>query len=260
MAAVLALAGHFELFVMVLCRTTGIFLVAPFFGAAVVPKLVRVVLCGTLAACLVPMVGRSQMGVALPGTWVGFGLVAAKEMGVGLALGFFALLAYTTVQVAGELLSEQMGFMMSRVADPTTSAEVTVIAQLAAVLGLLLFVAVDGHHWLLLALSRSFERVPVGAMDLSGATLARVTDGFARMYESGVVLAAPVLCVTLLTTVAVGVLARVVPQINALMMAFPLKIAVGLLTLGAAMPFIAHAVERQLMAMARGLLPLLGGS
>jgi len=128
------------------------------------------------------------------------------------------------------------------------------------VLGLLLFLAVDGHHWLLMALSRSFERVPVGAMNLSGMTMDRLIDGFARMYESGIVLAAPVLCVTLLMTVAIGVVARLVPQIHALMLSFPLKIGVGLLMLGIALPFIADAVEKQFAAMSRGLLPLLDGS
>jgi flagellar biosynthetic protein FliR len=161
--------------------------------------------------------------------------------------------------VAGELLSEQMGFAMSKVADPTTEEEMAVVAQLATVLGLLLFLAVDGHHWLLAALGRSFARLPVGGFALEGGTLERIVDAFARMYESGVVMAAPVLCVTLLTTLAVGVVARVVPQINALMLSFPLKIGVGLLMLGISLPFIVHAAERQFVAMSRDLVPLLRG-
>jgi flagellar biosynthetic protein FliR len=260
MPALIALVSHFELFVMVLCRTSGIFLAAPVLSSAVVPRLAKVLACGAIAVCLLPMAAASQGGAAMPVSWVGFGLMAARELLVGLVLGFFALLAYTGVQVAGELLSEQMGFMMSRETDPTTGAETTVLAQLATVLGLLLFVAVDGHHWLLAALARSFERVPVGGFRLGGATLARLVGGFVRMYESGIVLAAPVLCATLLTTVAVGVVARLVPQINAMMMAFPLRIAIGLVMLGAALPFIVHAAERQFIAMGRGLVPLLGGS
>jgi flagellar biosynthetic protein FliR len=257
-SALLALVSHFELFVMVLCRTSGIFLAAPALSSGVVPRLVKVLACGAVAVCLLPVAVASQGQVTLATTWVGFGLAAAKELAVGLVLGFFALLAYTGVQVAGELLSEQMGFMMSKVADPTTDAEMTVLARLATVMALLLFVAVDGHHWLLAALARSFERVPAGRFSLGPATLDRFLDGFARMYESGVVLAAPVLCATLLTTVAIGVVARLVPQIHAMMMAFPVRIAIGLLMLGLALPFIVHAAERQFAAMARGLLPLLG--
>jgi len=258
-AAVLGLVTHFELFVMVLCRTTGIFLAAPVFSSPVLPRLVKALLCAVVAGCLLPLAVASQGEAALPATWLGFGIAVAKETVVGLVLGFFALLAYTGVQVAGELLSEQMGFMMSRVADPTTNVEMAVVARLATVLGLLLFLAVDGHHWLLMALGRSFERVPVGGVELGGLTLGRLFDGFVRMYESGVALAAPVLCVTLLTTVALGVMARLVPQINALMLSFPLKIGLGLLALGVALPFIAHAAEKQFVAMARGLVPLLRG-
>lgn len=260
MPALIALVTHFELFVMVLCRTTGIFLAAPVFSSPVIPKLVKVLLCAVVAACLLPIAVASQGGSAIPLNWLGFGLAGAKEMMVGLVLGFFALLAYTAVQVAGELISEQMGMAMSKVADPTTNNEMAVVARLATVLGLLLFLAVDGHHWLLMALSRSFDRVPVGAMDLSEMTMDRLVDGFARMYESGIVLAAPVLCVTLLMTVAIGVLARLVPQIHALMLSFPLKIGIGLLMLGIALPLIAHAVEKQFAHMSRNLMPLLGGS
>ena len=259
MSAVLTLVTHFELFVMVLCRMSGLFLAAPVFSSPVIPRLVKVLLVGVVAACLLPMVVAGQGEAVMPATWLGFALAAAKELLVGLVLGFFALLAYTAVQVAGELLSEQMGFAMSKVADPTTDVEMAVVAQLATVLGLLLFLSVDGHHWLLIALGRSFERVPVGGMSLSDVTLARLVDGFAAMFESGIVLAAPVLCVTLLATVAIGVLARLVPQIHALMLAFPLKVGVGLLMLGVALPFIAHAAEKQFIGMARGLLPLLGG-
>ena len=119
--AVIALVTHFELFVMVLCRTTGLFLSAPVLSSPVLPRPVKVVVCGVVAACMLPQAVASQGGQAIPLTWLGFGLAAGREMLVGLVLGFFALLAYTSVQVAGELLSEQMGFAMSKVADPTTS-------------------------------------------------------------------------------------------------------------------------------------------
>jgi flagellar biosynthetic protein FliR len=258
-AAVLTLVAHFELFVMVLCRMTGLFLAAPVFSSPMIPRLVKALLVGVVSACLLPLAVVHQGGATIPATWLGFGLAAGKEMLVGLVLGFFALMAYTAVQVAGELLSEQMGFAMSKVADPTTDVEMAVVARLAAVLGLLLFLAIDGHHWLVVALGRSFALVPVGGMTLDEVTLNRLLAGFARMFESGVVLAAPVLCVTVVVTVAIGVLAKLVPQIHALMLAFPLKIGLGLLMLGIALPFIAHAAERHFVAMARGLVPLMSG-
>ncbi len=259
MAAFLALLGHVELFVMVLCRTTGVFLVAPALSSDVVPTLVKVLLVAAISFCLLPVVIAEGSAAAATASWVTLGLTAIQELLVGLVLGFFALLAFTGVQMAGELVSEQMGLTMSQEADPMTEVETSVVGQLATVLGLLLFLAVDGHHWLLAALARSFARMPVGGVNLTGATLERVVNGFVGMYESGVVLAAPVLCATLLTTVAVGVISRVVPQINALTLSFPLKVAVGLIIFGVALPFMACAAERQFAAMGRGLGPLIGG-
>ena len=260
MEALLALGFHFELFVLVLCRTTGLFLAAPVLSSPVMPRTAKILACGSMAVCMLPTVVAGGAGAgALPGTWVGLGLTAGRELLVGLVLGFFALLAVTALQVGGELLSEQMGFAMSKVVDPTTGGESAVVAQLGSVLGLLLFLAVDGHHWLIGALGTSFERVPVGAGTLRGPTLARLVDGFARMFESGVTLAAPVLCVTVLLTFAVGLVARLVPQINALMLAFPLKIGLGLLMLGIALPFITRAAAGQYASMSRELVPLLKG-
>jgi len=259
MTALLALMSHFGLFVLVLCRTSGIFLAAPGLSSEALPMLVKVLAVGSISVCLLPVAMAAGGADAATASWLAFGLAAVKELVVGLVLGFFALLAFTGVQVAGEMVSEQMGFALSQEADPMTEAETSVVGQLATVLGLLLFLAVDGHHWLLAALARSFARMPVGGVNLTQATLERVVGGFVGMYESGVVLAAPVLCATLLTTVAVGVVSRVVPQINALTLSFPLKVAVGLIIFGAALPFMTYAAEKQFVAMGRGLGPLIGG-
>lgn len=259
MSVITVLVLNFKLFLMVLCRTAGLFLAAPLFSSTAVPRMVKVLACATLAVALLPAASAGLQSGTLPATWVGFAVVSAKELMVGLTMGFFATLAYTGLQVAGELLGEQMGFAMSRVADPTLEGEMGVVARLASVLGILLFVGVGGHHWLLGALSASFARVPVGAFELRGVTVAHVADGFARMYETGVVLAAPVLCVSLLTLVAVGVVARLVPQINALMLSFPLRVGLGLLTLGWALPFIVQAASQHFAQFARELIPLVRG-
>jgi flagellar biosynthetic protein FliR len=224
----------------------------------VVPRTAKVLTCAVLSACLLPTAVAADQP-ALPSTWLPFALALASELLIGLVLGFFALLAYTSVQVAGELLSEQMGFAMSKVADPSFDAEMAVVARLASVLGTLLFVAVDGHHWLLAALGRSFARLPVGTYVFDAPMMEQIATAFVRMYESGIVLAAPVMVVTLLITLAVGVVARLVPQINALMLSFPLKIGLGLLMLGASMPFIIRAAEQQLMSMTRNLAPFVAG-
>ena len=259
MPVVQVLVLNYMLFLMVVCRTTGLFLVAPLFSSAAVPRVVKVLACAAIAVTLLPAASAGLRAEVLPQSWLGFAVTAGKELVVGLTMGFFAMLAYTGVQVAGELLSEQMGFAMSRVADPTMEGEMAVMARLSSVLGVLLFVAMGGHHWLLGALGASFARVPVGAFDLRGATVAHLVDGFARMYEMGVTLAAPVMCVSLLTLIAVGVVARFVPQINALMLSFPLRIGVGLLVLGWALPFILEATGGHFAAFSRELIPLVRG-
>jgi flagellar biosynthetic protein FliR len=137
--------------------------------------------------------------------------------------------------VGAELAGLQMGYGIATVFDPTSGRQISLIGQLYAVVALLIFFAVDGHHLLLYALVESFRLVPSLTFYPSGD----LVDGLMRlagaMFVTGVQVAMPVVAAMLLANAALGILGRVVPQMNVLLMSFPITMGLGLLVIGASL-------------------------
>jgi len=167
-----------------------------------------------------------------------FGTAAVRELGVGLVMGLSSLLMFSAFDFAGELVGKQMGLAMGEEADPLFEGSSTVLSQFHNILALLLFLSINGHHWFLQALSASFQNVPLGGMELSSALTKGLTQRFIEMFSAGLKMAAPAVCVLLLLTVSLAMLARAAPLLNMLMISISLRIAAGLMLMGLLLPYI----------------------
>jgi flagellar biosynthetic protein FliR len=243
--------GYVATFVLVLARISGLMATAPVLGHLTVPVRVRAGFAGVLAAALAPVVTPAPEAASL---FAVAGLVAV-EGAVGVVIGLAAQLVLAGVQLGGQLAGIQMGFGIVNLIDPQTHAQVSVIAQWEQLLALLVFLVLDVHHLLLQALIGSFQAAPPGAVLISAASLYGVVALAADLFVVGVRVAAPVLVALLLTNGALGVLARTVPQLNVFVVGFPLNIGVGLIVLGASLPF----TFRLLAGRFAELEPTLGG-
>jgi flagellar biosynthetic protein FliR len=152
-------------------------------------------------------------------------------------LGFVAELIFAGVQLGAQLAGMQIGFGLANLVDPGTSDEMTVVAHWYRLIALLVFLALDAHHLLLGALVESFRLAPPGAVAVEGLRLAGVLELAGDVFALGVRIAAPVLIALLLTNAALGVVARTIPQMNVFAVGFPVNIGVGLVVMGAALPF-----------------------
>jgi flagellar biosynthetic protein FliR len=132
-----------------------------------------------------------------------------------------------------------MGFSMASVFDPSTHAQVSIIAQIYLYLAAMVFLLMDGHHWLLIALQRSFTAVPLGTFTLSGHVMAILLSAANDLFWVALTIMAPVMGVLVLSEVAMGIVARIMPQMNVFVAAFPVKIMVGLMTMIVAFPMMA---------------------
>jgi len=130
------------------------------------------------------------------------------------------------------------GFGIVNVMDPQTSAQVSVIAQLKYLIAMLIFLAVNAHHWFLRALVESFRLVPPLDFQFNNSLLEQLMGFANNMFVIAIKIGAPMVVSLLLTSVSLGLVARTVPQINIFIVAFPLKIAVGLLFLGLSLPYL----------------------
>lgn len=215
-------------------RIGGLVLIAPVFASRTIPVTVRVMALLVFTLALAPTAEATAAGTELvPATLL-------AETVVGFAIGFSAALFVGAAQTAGEFMSVQMGLAGSRTLDPTSGTTAPTLGQLLSFLAVLLLLTVDGHLVMLEALSASLEAVPIGgAVDLR-AGVAELAALGARLFSLGMRFAAPVVAVLLVGYVALGVVARAVPQMNVLLVAFPIQIGAGLLSLALVLPLVAE--------------------
>jgi flagellar biosynthetic protein FliR len=237
-------------FLLVLARSAGLVLGAPILGHLLVPRRVRAGLAFLLTVALLPVVAPAPPSASL---W-GLAGAVALEAGFGTLIGLVAQLVFAGVALGGELAGVQMGFGMVSLFDPQSNTNLTIIAEWQQLLALLVFLALDAHHLLLRALVESFRAAPPGLLVPSAVAGKAVFSLAGDIFATGVRIAAPVMIALLLTNAALGVLARTIPQLNVFIVGFPLTVGVGLVMLGASLPF----TFRLLSARFGELEPVLG--
>lgn len=247
--------GTLAAFGLFMTRTSALVLATPFFGAESTFGGAKVALIAGLA-----LLSYSSHGVPLPDAQapLAFGMLALREVLIGLSLALVLQTALLAVRVAGEMIGQEMAFNMANVVDPATGLSTPLITQLyeaAFVLGML---AVDGHHLILRALGASFERAPVGRIGLDGNLAALAVRQMAQMFAAGITFAAPVLVLLALTSLVMGLLARTVPALNVLEVGFTLRIMVGLGAMTLFSPLIAPALTSLFDAVDSGVQLALG--
>ena len=245
--------------VLVLIRITSFLAVSLFFSSMAIPAYAKIGLGVVMTLLIFPTVDHAGLGNLIENEWQ-FMLLALKECLVGIIIGFTAALVFSAITVAGELVDLHMGFSMAGIFDPQTGSNVTLMGRFMYTLGILLFLAVDGHHSLLLALSRSFEILPLGAAVLSRRISVDMLIFFKEMFLLGFKIAAPLIAVMLISDLCLSLISRTVPQINVFIMGFPLKAGLGIIVLIIILPLftavitgLVGQIERDLLQIMRGM-------
>ena len=250
--------GVLAAFGLYLVRTSAIVMGAPLLGDGAGFAGYRIALIFGVAISLFLATGEPLVG-EVPA--FEFGLLCLREMLIGIFLAFIAHLVVLAVRVCGELIGQEMAFTMAAVVDPATGVRSPLITRFYEVLFFVGLLAVDGHHWLLRALGESFHRAPVGGLDFSTNAAFMLQTFLTQMFKAGIVFAAPVMVLLLLVSVLIGLLARVVPQLNVLEVGFTLRIAVGFGALFIFAPLVAPAMSglyRNLMSGLNAGLDVIG--
>ena len=162
-----------------------------------------------------------------------------REIILGAAVGLAVKLTFAGVQLAGQMAGYQMGMAIANVMDPSTSAQVPILAQFNNLFAVLIFLLINAHHWFIRALAESFTRLPLAGFGFGPGFFENLIRLSAEMFVVAVKIGAPVMVALLLTSVALGLVARTVPQMNIFIVAMPLKIVIGLVFLGICLPFMA---------------------
>ena len=243
-----------EVFFLILVRLMSFLAVMPVFSSRALPTRIRIAIALVLSIVLYPTVAAPD--VATQGA-IGYAILCGKEVLVGIVLGFAMEFIFLGVRFAGYLLGYQLGFAIASSLDPLTSQETSLIAQFKWITAMLLFLAIDGHHFFLEAMARSFQLIPLTGAVFRDGLVEQVVRLTSEIFVLGVKLAAPVMVVLILSNIGLGLIARTMPQLNVFIVSFPLTIGIGFLALMLTMPYYGVAMERMLEPARRGMAGLL---
>ena len=214
-------------------RLTGIMLFAPFFGSAAIPARVKAVLVMALTALLYPMLAAKIPAITIS-QWP---LMVFSELLIGIAMGVATNIVFDGVQMAGQVLSVQMGYSLVSILDPQTLAESTVVATFHQTMAMLIFLRLNVHLWILRALARSFDYLPPASGHFGGLFALATLEAGAGVFAIGVQIAAPVLSATLFADIAMGLMGKASPQLPVMLLGPAVKGIFGLLVLIAALKY-----------------------
>lgn len=240
------LTGHVQLFVLVFFRVLSLCLVAPIFGNRAVPAQIKAGLGFVTALVLMPLVMQTQPAQVHP--WTAFPVLILQESSVGFVIGVVASLLFAAAQLSGEILDRYMGFGLAHLIDPEFDEETSLVSEFENLVALMLFLAIGGHHILLLGLCESFELIPLGGVRCDSAIAMEIVRVTGQVFPVAIKLTAPAFVILIVTTVVEGLIARFVPQMNVLVIGLPLKIAVGLIGLAACVPMFSYIFDKMLRA------------
>jgi flagellar biosynthetic protein FliR len=242
-------------FLLVLGRVTAAVVAAPLFGARAVPSQIKVGLSILLSLMVLPLEGTPL--AAIPVDLFSFASAFGMEILIGIAFGIGVMLVFQGMEMAASIVSIQMGFGLGEIFDPLTGVQTGALEQFYKMLVTLIFFAMNGHYLVIQGILHTFEVIPPGTGDLSVIAGDRVAPFFGALLVTSIQIALPVFGALMLTDLAMALVGRTVPQLNVLVVGFPVKIGVGLVTLVAAMPlmttFISATLGRALMDV-NGLL------
>ncbi len=240
---------------LVFARLTSFMVSAPFFSTRTTPNLLKVGMGALLTLLIMPTLPSLEN---VPVDMLAYSFWLLKEVIVGLVLGYAAALTFTAVRIAGGLVDWQMGFAMATLLDPESQSNNTLIGQFVYLVQILLFLAVNGHHMLLMGISYSFSLIPITAAAFDTGFVIAIVKVFIEMFSLGVRIAAPFMVVFLFCDLALGIMARSVPQLNVFILSFPLKTAFGLVTMVAIMPLMVVFVNHIIAEMERNMTIMMG--
>lgn len=247
----------FKVFALALMRFSGLMVAAPILGSRNFPVAAKVGLAGLSAALVTPFI--PALSQSLPNEFLPFALLGAGELLIGLMMGFVMSLVFAGIQVGGEVMDMLTGFALMNVFNPAMETQVPIFGFFYFIIAVLYLLALNGHHWMIRAMVRTFDAIPLGGFAARPALLREVSVWGGAMFVDGLMIAAPVAAALLLAYLTMGLLGRVVPQIHLFVVGFPVTIAMGLLVTALALGVYLHVLDGMFERMFENVTILIRG-
>jgi flagellar biosynthetic protein FliR len=226
----------FKSFLLVLLRVSVILFMMPIFGAKRIPNVMKAGIALSISIAILPVVLPDPK--MFPETAWQLAFIVLCEVIVGVILGIIVNVFFMGIQMAGQMAGLQMGFAIATIFDPNSGIQSSMVSQLGYWVALIVFLLLDGHHLLILSIRNSFDIIQFGQVSLQQGLYEPVLTLASHLFVLAVKIGAPTIAALIFVDVGFGLTAKVSPQMNILIVALPLKIAVGLFFFGVSLQLI----------------------
>lgn len=215
-------------FMMIFTRLTGLFAAAPFFSTFRVPNMIKLFLAALVAFLMFPAVVSSGSFI-FPHTAPQLLIYILIEFFIGFLIGFILNLVFQAFAMSGSIVSIQMSLSMSEALDPASGVRTSVVSSIYTYLAILVFFIIGAHIWIFEALFLSFQRIPIASVNfLTPEFVQAIVVMASNVFQIAFALVMPIFAVLLVTDLLLGLMAKMMPQMNIFMVSLPFKIYCGL--------------------------------
>lgn len=233
-----------KVFLLIFFRVLGIFMFAPIFGSDALPARLKILLALSFSLIFYPIVDKN---VSINNNLGTFFLAASLEVTVGIFIGLVSSFIFTAVQLGGQIIDQELGMSLANVIDPVTNQQVSIMGQFKLFIAVIIYLAVDGHHFLIMGVLKSFTSVPILGFSVSRDFALYVSDTLVQdLLQIAFVIGAPVVVSLMAVTISMGFMARVFPQLNIFVVGFSVRILTGLFVLMISVSAFAVVIRKHL--------------
>ena len=243
------------MFFLVVIRIAAIVMTMPVFRSESIPILFKLGLAFAVSMALYSILQLEPVPVF--NHLIPFAIGVIGELMIGISIGLSMRLIFAGIQIAGQLAGYQMGLAIANVMDPSTSQQLPILSQFNQLFAMLFLLVTNAHHIFLRALVESYRLIPPFGFHFSNSLMQQIVDLGGKMFVIAVQVGAPIMAALLLVSVAFGLIARTVPQMNVFIVAMPLKIGVGLLFLGFSLPYLSTYLNSLFRGLSKNIFILL---
>lgn len=238
------LIGDFLILLLMFIRILAVMIAAPVLGHSSIPTITRIFIAAVIAYMTFLTIDKTK--IVLDVNLASVILAAIKEIITGTIIGTVINFVFYGISYAGHMIGFDMGLMMAEVLDPTQEMSNNVVGEVIFYGSMMLFIIINGHHYLISATVASFKIVPVAKYTITEPLIGLIIKYSFSVFTIAMKIAAPIVVSFLLVHIAEGIIARVIPQIQIMYITQPLKIGLGLVFLSFLIPLYIYVIKNLL--------------
>lgn len=238
------LITHFMIFLFILVRIVALLATAPLFNNQAIPIMGKIALALILAYLIFSFINKDAIQLQISMGFIAVNVI--KEIITGALLGFCINIVFYSISFAGTLIGFDIGLSMAQVFNPAEGINNNVLGQYLYILAVLVLILIDGHHYIIRAVSYSFTVVPLGHYTINREVFDFIVKLGSAVFILAVKIASPILVSFFLVHLAEGIMSRIIPQMQVFFVTYPLKIGLGIFLLMATMPLYVYLIKNLL--------------